>query len=83
MLADRMDERSDPDRGPDVDKVAHAIRDAEIAQIAVFKLRECAARMETLAGAGQGSAFCEELRNVGKQLRRMEVALLRHAPQDE
>jgi hypothetical protein len=83
MFAERMEENSDPNRAPDQDKVGNAIRDTEMAQIAVFKLRECAARMETLAGAGQGSSLCEELRNVGRQLRRMEVALLRHVRQDE
>ena len=55
-----------------------AIRDPEIAQIAVFKLRECAARLQILAGTAQESPLRKELREIGDQLLRMEVNLLRH-----
>jgi hypothetical protein len=83
MLAENFDEGSDPDKEPIQDKVGGAIRDAELAQIAAFKLRECATRLETLADAGQGSALCEELRTVGRELRRVEIELLRNARRDE
>jgi len=55
-----------------------AIRDAEVAQIAVFKLRECASRLETLASVDSDSPFSKDLRDVVAELRQMEIALLRH-----
>lgn len=80
MFADHP-EKADSESELEHERVATSIRDAEIAQIAVFKLRECAARMETLADAGQGSQLCEELRNMGQKLREMESALFHHARQ--
>ena len=78
MLADRTEEGRDLSES-NHDNAGTTIRDLEIAQIAVFKLRECAARLETLAGVGQESPLCHELRDIGSQLKEMEVALLRHA----
>lgn len=66
------------DRDFDNDNAGSSIRDPEIVQIAVFKLRECAARLETLAVAGQDSVLRRELHDIGEQLRQMEIALLRH-----
>lgn len=83
MLAERPEKESDFSGGAEREGTGASIRDPEIAQIAVFKLRECAARLETLASAGQGSLLSDELRQIGGELRRMEVALLRHAREDE
>jgi hypothetical protein len=83
MLAERTREGSDLNADSGGDSVGTSIRDPEIVQIAVFKLRECAARLETLADAGQESPLCEQLRSIGAELRRMEVDLLRRVRRGE
>jgi hypothetical protein len=82
MLADRSDEDHDSPMGGGANEgLGGSIRDPEIVQIAVFKLRECAARLETLASAGQQS-LGKELHQIADELRRMEIALLRQARED-
>lgn len=60
------------------DGTATGIQDHEIVQIAIFKLRDCASRLETLASAGPDSPLGEQLRRIVAELRQKECELLRH-----
>jgi len=77
MLADDTENRSDA-TATCGERVGAGIREHEIVQIAVFKLRECASRLETLATVDPGSPLTEELRHIGAELRRREIMLLRY-----